>query len=45
MSEVERCEYERVIEELERENSGLKQEVIELKVYINQMKEVQKKIN
>ena len=37
MSEVERGEYERVIEEQERENSGLKQEVIELRAYISQM--------
>jgi cell division protein FtsL len=35
MSEVERGEYERVIEEQERENSGLKQEVIELRAYIS----------
>lgn len=44
MSEVERGEYERVIEEQERENSGLKQEVIELRAYISQMKEVKKRI-
>ena len=44
MSEVERGEYERVIEEQERENSGLKQEVIELRAYISQMKEVKRRI-
>lgn len=44
MSEVERGEYERVIEEQERENSGLKQECIELKAYINQMKEVKRRM-
>jgi cell division protein FtsB len=35
MSEVERGDYERVIEEQERENSGLKEEVIELKAHIS----------
>ena len=44
MSEVERGEYERVIEEQERENSGLKQECIELRAYINQMKEVKRRM-
>jgi cell division protein FtsB len=44
MSEVERGDYERVIEEQERENSGLKEEVIELKAQISQMKVLQRRM-
>lgn len=43
MSEVERSEYERVIEEQEHENSGLKQEVMEMRKVIQGMKEVQQR--
>jgi predicted RNase H-like nuclease (RuvC/YqgF family) len=44
MSEVERGDYERVIEEQERENSGLKEELIELKAHISQMKVLQRRM-
>ena len=44
MSEVERSEYERVIEEQEKENSGLKQELIELRAHLNQIKELQRRM-
>lgn len=44
MSEVERGDYERVIEEQERENSALKEEVIELKAQISQMKVLNKRM-
>lgn len=42
MSEVERGEYERVIEGLERDNAGLSEEVMQMRALINGFKEVQR---
>lgn len=42
MSEVERGEYERIIEGLERDKAGLTEEVMQMRLLINGFKEAQR---
>ncbi len=42
MSEVERGEYERIIEGLEQDKAGLTEEVMQMRLLINGFKEAQR---